>query len=264
MDTDRWEEKRQRWEQRRQERQTRWEARLSRRRANPAAGGIFGGAIVVAVGLLLLLDNLGIVRFRDVWQYWPVLLIVWGVSHVLSSQTPSGYAWGGIVALIGALFLLNNLDIIFFNFHILWPLIIVGVGVVMLVHALERHQYWGANAPPPSSDPMAESFAIFGNTNRRIDSQDFRGGKASSVFGEVIFDLRNAAMTADQAVIDLDVVFGSVKIFVPQTWLVQVRAATVFGGVEDKTLPPRPDPNVKTPRLIIAGNVVFGAISLFN
>ncbi|HTR37482.1 MAG TPA: DUF5668 domain-containing protein [Bryobacteraceae bacterium] len=263
MDTDRWEEKRQRWEQRRQERQTRWEARMARRHAHPAAPGIVGGAIVVAVGLLLLLDNLGIVRFHDVWQYWPVLLIVWGVSQILSSQTPSGYARGGIIALIGALFLLDNLDIIFFNFHLLWPLIIVGVGVVMLVHALERQQHWSAG-PAPSSDPMTQGSAVFGNAKRRIDSQDFRGGVANSVFGEVIFDLRDAVMTVDQAVIDVNVVFGAVKIFVPQTWLVQVRAASVFGGVEDKTLPPRPDPNTKTPRLIVTGSVVFGAINLYN
>lgn len=263
MDTDRWEEKRQRWEQRRMERQARWEARLARRRANPGAGGFFAGAIVVAVGLLLLLDNMGIVRFRDIWQYWPVLLIVWGVSHILTGHNAFCYAWGGVIALIGALFLLNNLDIMVFNFHLIWPLIIIAVGVGLLLHAFERQQY-GIAGRAASSDPMAEGFAVFGNTKRRIDSQDFRGGKASSVFGEVIFDLRNATMTVDEAVIDLDVVFGAVKIFVPQTWLVQVKAANVFGGVDDKTLPPRPDPNVKTPRLIIAGNVVFGGISLFN
>jgi predicted membrane protein len=263
MDTDRWEEKQQRWEQRRQERQTRWEARMARRRAYPGTGGFFAGAIVAAIGLLLLLDNLGIVRFHDIWQYWPVLLIVWGVSHILSSRNAFSYAWGGVIALIGALFLLNNLDIVFFNFHLIWPLIIIAVGVGMLLHAFER-QHYGMAGGPPSSDPMAEGFAIFGNTKRRVDSQDFRGGKASSVFGEVIFDLRSATMVVDEAVIDLDVVFGAVKIFVPQTWLVQVKAVTVFGGVEDKTLPPRPDPNVKTPHLIVAGNVVFGGISLYN
>jgi len=263
MDTNQWEERRQRWEQRRLERQARWEARMARRGPRSAASGMIVGAIVVAVGLLLLLDNLGIIRFRDLWQYWPVLLIVWGLSHIFSKRGLASYAWGGVIALIGALLLLDNLDIIFFNVHLIWPLIIIAVGVAMLLHALERQRY-GYAGVPPISDAMAQGMAVFGNVKRRIDSQDFRGGDASTVFGEVVFDLRNAAMTVDQAIIDVNVVFGAVKIFVPQGWLVQVKAATVFGGVEDKTLPPRSEPNTKVPRLVITGSVVFGGINLYN
>lgn len=262
MDTDRWEEKRQRWEQRRMERQARWEARRARGHHNPAPG-IFVGGIIIAVGLSLLLDNLGIIRLHDIWQYWPVLLIVWGVSHILTRNTGPGYIWGGVVALVGALLLLDNLDILYFNVHLIWPMIIIAAGVGMLLHALEHQRFWGGG-PPPSSDSITQGAAIFGNNRRRIDSQDFRGAEAHTVFGEVVFDLRSAAMTVDQAVIDVNVVFGAVKIFVPQTWLVQVKAASVFGGIEDKTLPPRPDPNTKTPRLVITGNVVFGAINLYN
>jgi predicted membrane protein len=263
MDTDRWEERRQRGEQRHKERQARWEARMARHPHHSATSGIFVGGIVVAVGLFLLLDNLGIVRIRDVWQYWPVLLIAYGASRVLSSRTPSGYAWGGVISLIGALLLLDNLDIIFFNVHLVWPIIIIAVGVSMLLRSMERGQYLARAGISGASDSAAGS-AVFGNVKRRIDSQDFHGGDANVVFGEVVFDLRSAGMTAEQAVIDVNVIFGAVKIFVPQTWLVQVKAATVFGGVEDKTLPPRPDPNTKTPRLVITGSVVFGGINLYN
>jgi len=38
----------------------------------------------------------------------------------------------------------------------------------------------------------------------------------------------------------------------------------VFGGVNDKTIHPKPDPNVKTPRLVITGAVIFGGITLRN
>ena len=55
----------------------RWDGRMRRHRSG--AGGIVIGGLIVAVGLLILLDNMGIVRFHDVWEYWPVLLIVFGV-----------------------------------------------------------------------------------------------------------------------------------------------------------------------------------------
>ena len=107
------------------------------RRYHSGASGLFFGAIVVAVGCLLLLDNLGIVRFHDVWQYWPVLLVAWGVSRVVDSRTPSGWIWGGMIALVGAFLLLDNLDIIVFNFAVVWPILLIAFGVSVLVRALE-------------------------------------------------------------------------------------------------------------------------------
>ena len=96
-------------------RRARWEDRVARRHYRSGSHGLFFGAIVVAVGCLLLLDNLGIVRFHDIWQYWPVLLVAFGVSRIVDSRTPSGWIWGGMVTLVGAFLLLDTLDIIAFQ-----------------------------------------------------------------------------------------------------------------------------------------------------
>ncbi len=73
------------------------------KRAGPTGNSAWrGGAIVVAIGCLLLLDNLGIVRFHDVWRYWPALVVAFGVSRIVDSREPGGWIWGGIVALAGA------------------------------------------------------------------------------------------------------------------------------------------------------------------
>jgi predicted membrane protein len=263
MDTDRWEERRQRWEQKQEARRARWEDRTARHRYRSGSHGIFFGAIVVAIGCLLLLDNLGIFRFHDVWQYWPVLLVAYGVSRIVDSRTPSGYVWGGVVAVIGAFLLLDTLDIIVFNFAVVWPLLLIAFGVSVLVRALE-HNRIGAGGPQYPTSPVVGSHAIFSETKSGTDTQDFHGGEATSIFGAVRFDLRNASMTVDEARMDVNVVFGEVEVRVPETWNVVNRAGVVFAGVNDKTIHPKPDPNVKTPRLVITGAVIFGGITLRN
>ena len=96
----------------------RFEEKMNRQRLHHSgSSGAVIGSIIVLVGLGLLLDNMGIVRFQDVWRYWPIFLIVYGISRILSGQSISGYVWGGAVSLIGAFLLLDNLDIIQFNFE---------------------------------------------------------------------------------------------------------------------------------------------------
>lgn len=263
MDTDRWEERRQRWEQKQQERRARWDDRMSRRQYRSGSHGIFFGAIVVAVGSLLLLDNLGIVRFHDVWQYWPVLLVAYGVSRIVDSRTPSGWVWGGVVALIGAFLLLDTLDIIVFNFAVVWPLLLIAFGLSVLVRAMEGNRF-RMGGPPSSTSPVVGTHAIFSESRSGSETQDFHGGDATAIFGAARFDLRNASMTVDEARIDVNVVFGEVEVRVPETWSVINRAGVIFAGVNDKTIHPKPDPNVKTPRVVITGAVIFGAITLRN
>jgi predicted membrane protein len=262
MDTDRWEEKRQRWEQKMDARRARWEDRMARRGHHSGSHGIFFGAIVVAVGCLLLLDNLGILRFHDVWQYWPVLLVAYGVSRVVDSRSLSGYVWGGMLALIGAFLLLDTLDIIVFNFNVVWPIILIAFGLSAVFRGVERRSF--PSGATSSTAPVVGTHAFFSDSKTGSDAQDFHGGDATAIFGAARFDLRNASMTVDEARIDVNVVFGEAEVRVPETWSVVNRAAVVFGGVNDKTIHPKPDPNAKTPRLVITGAVIFGAITLRN
>jgi predicted membrane protein len=245
-----------------QDRMKRREERWRNRKHHSSAAGVLIGAVIVGIGLLLLLDNMGIVRFHDVWRYWPVLLIIWGVSRVLDSQSISGYVWGGGIALVGAFILLDNLDIIIFNFDLIWPMIIIAFGLSMLLRAVDRKRYM--DGVPASGEPVLNVVAIFGGSKRTLDSQDFRGGEVVAVFGGVRLDLRRATISAEKAVIDINAIFGGVEVRIPDTWNVVMKGVGIFGGFDDKSIHPKADPNVKTPELIITGAAVFGGMSVTN
>ncbi len=166
-----------------------------------------------------------------------------------------------LIALIGAFLLLDNLDIIVFNAAVIWPVVLIAFGLSAVFRGVERKSFGGA---PMSTSPVVGTHAIFSESRSGSETQDFHGGEATAIFGAARFDLRNAAMTVDEARIDVNVVFGEVEVRVPETWSVVNRAGVIFAGVNDKTIHPKPDPNVKTPRVVITGAVVFGAITLRN
>lgn len=231
--------------------------------------GIVVGALIVAIGLVILLDNLGIVKVYDIWRFWPVILIGFGVSRVLESRHPGGQVWGGLMVLVGAAFLLDNLHILIFDFdvsHLIWPLAVIGFGVFMLLRAMDRRRILEGVPTTASTgtDGALGSWAIFSSVKRKVDSQDFKGCEATAVFGEVKIDLRKAGIAGDQAVIDVNALFGGVDIRVPDNWRVEMKGAGIFGAFEDKTIPPRVDPGVKSPQLIITGTAVFGAAKVDN
>ena len=107
-----------------------------------------------------------------------------------------------------------------------------------------------------------DEWAVFGGSRRRVDSQDFKGGEAFAMFGGVELDLRSAAITQDEVVIDARALFGGVDIQVPETCNVHVEGHGIFGGYDDQTSHTMPED--ARPRVVITGSAVFGGVVVKN
>ena len=267
---ERWARRQDAWNRRWERRQERW-ARRRYHRANhsPAAGIIFSVAII-ALGALFLLDNLGILRFYDVFRYWPAILIALGVVRLVDSRGSGSIVAGGLLTGIGALLLLDNLGLIVFDWRIFWPAILIALGILMLFRTTQWAQPPQGSAsapgqPPPQQPGMLNIHAMFTGVDRRIDAQDFRGGQIHAMFGGVEIDLRGAALAEAQATLDVNATFGGVDIQIPATWLVETRGTAVFGGFTDETIPPSVDPSAhQPPKLILTGYAMFGGVTVSN
>lgn len=238
--------------------------RMQRHRHHSAASGIIFGGLIVAIGLFLLLDNLHIIRARDVWQFWPLILVAFGLARIVESRSPARLLWGGLIAGVGALLFLDNLDLLppFLDFNVIWPVILIAFGGSMLFRAVERRKYLeGVSA---IEDTGGNWVAIFSGGKRRIDSGEFRHADVLAIFGGFQVDLRGATIPAEEAVIDVNALFGGVEIRVPETWTVLPKCIGVFGGIDDKTIPPKLEPGAKVQRLVITGAAVFGGVSIRN
>ena len=286
-DFDRYEERRRRWEEKMERRRERWESRWAGGRHRSGSGGLIIGVILAGIGVLLLLQNLGVLPIDDLWRYWPVILIAVGMSRIATACGTGGRVWGAAVALVGVVFLLDNLGYIRGNvWNYLWPVVLIVIGVGMLVRSMDRGNRWDWWNPSPPTDSggsagggtagaVASSvsggslqntlseWAFFGGLRRRIDSQDFEGGEAMAIFGGIRLDLDRAGTKKEEIRIEANAMFGGIDIRVPDTWAVTVRGTGIFGGYEDKTIEPRPSDG-KPPHLIITGVALFGGVTVKN
>lgn len=222
--------------------------------------GIIWGAVILAVGVLLLLDHMGLVAIGHLWKFWPLLMITGGVINLVE---PGKRPWGVFLIIAGTLFQLDGLGFINFRWADFWPLIIITSGAMIIWNSISTCRL--AGTLPAQSEMNAT--AVFGGVERRITARNFRFARISAVFGGVELDFHDADIDGTEAVIEINVVFGGVEIRVPENWHVEPRNQTVFGGFADSTrgAAAAVDPSTSNRKtLIITGSAVFGGIEIKN
>lgn len=240
---------------------------------NTAHRSLFALGLIVA-GALLFLDNLGILPIAHLRDYWPILIVIWGASMLGRGKEHA--VWALAMMAFGVLLTLGNLHIIHVTAVVIWPVLLIAFGIRMLVRPLQFHdwrtrhqlhaQSWKATTEAGFSGHRLDEATVFGSLNRRVDSQQFEGGKIDAVFGSVELDLSGAAISSadGKAEIEMTAVFGGIEITVPRTWKVVLKSTAVFGGCDDRTVPPRAEAGINPPTLIITGDAVFGGITIRN
>jgi len=100
-----------------------------------------------------------------------------------------------------------------------------------------------------------ERNSIFRSISEIIHELQFEGGTMNALFGNITLDLRNAAVPEDICELNVNVIFGGITIFVPETWNVEVHLNGIFSNIQDS----RAHSDVeKTHTLIIRGLCIFG------
>ena len=108
-----------------------------------------------------------------------------------------------------------------------------------------------------------EYSAVFTTLNKKIVTENFQGGKIDVVFAGGDLDLRNAKIPKGKTVnVEVNAVFGGVKLLVPPTWSVNSSVTGVFGGFENKTK--LPASSKEQGRINLTGAAVFGGGSVEN
>ncbi|MEM8894101.1 MAG: DUF5668 domain-containing protein [Bacteroidota bacterium] len=211
------------------------------------------GIILIILGSYFLLDNLDIIDIYIPWYFftWQMILIGIGLFNLLTGNRKAAFILIGI----GAFFLLPE----FFAFDIrdFWPVILIFIGVSFFLRNRDT------SIPKSSDDNSFDDLTVFGSNEKVVTSQQFVGGKSSTIFGSTKIDLRETQFSGNEAVIDSFTMFGSTEVVVPPEWEIESGMTPILGAFEDKRGAGRASaPGAK--KLYFKGTVLLGSVEVIN
>lgn len=205
------------------------------------------GVVLVLIGLLFLLDNLGYGIELPWWIFtWPSVFVVIALVNIFSGN----YRVAFVFLALAGFFYLQILDML--DMRTYWPILLIIIGLSYLLRNKNKE---AVNSRAQESDETYfDEMSIFGGTEKRLISNQLTGGKITNIFGGSEIDLREAK-AVDGAIIEVFTLFGGCEILVPTDWKVNVDTIAIFGGFSDsrKNVSPEANTTVK-----IKGFTMFG------
>lgn len=217
----------------------------------------FFGVTIVALGGILLLRNLEIIKF-DSWNVfwgtvWAAGLVLAGLVTIVSSQRLLTRAWGLLLMAAGVSVGLNAYGIIDVSiWKLFWPVVLIAVGLMMVFSIGSANR---KRAEKSGTDDN-EKVAIFYGEQSRVRG-DYTGGSLTAIFGGVDLDLRQANIK-DGAIIDVFTFCGGININLPDDVIVKNEVRGVLGGSDDKTMS---KPSAKK-TIYLRGECVLGGLEI--
>lgn len=157
--------------------------------------GIVIGSILVVVGILLLLDNLGIIDVSEALAHlWPLILVLIGLALLIKGRKLSS---------------------------------------TTISTAKQESVSASARGIKAETSTIIRT-EIFGDILLQVSSQEFSGGSLNTIFGDIRLDLRNAHLKEGEQHLRVSTVFGDTKIEIPEGMELSLEASTVLGSIKVK------------------------------
>jgi hypothetical protein len=227
---------------------------------NESIGRVFVGFMIILIGVIFLLGSLDKLDVGYVFSnYWPMLLVFVGIWQLFAAGGRNPET-GIILIIIGGLFMLSYWDILGVNaWKVIWPVVIIGVGLWIL---LKPRVFQRSPSGPGIREDDLGLFTMFSGLNRRIESQQFRGGRASVIFGGIDLDFTGAELAEGKATVELTAILGGMDVRVPRNWKVEVDGNAILGGVDDEHKSEIKEDNPQ--KLYIRATAILGGIDIRN
>lgn len=217
------------------------------------------GIILVIIGIIFLLKNYDIYLFPTDFISWEYFFILFGLLLFILSDNKTA----GIVFLAIGLFNLVPE---------LWPIIFVLIGLYIILkkrgnHPFNHFKHFKSEPNfeiPEDGKNYLEDINVFGGGSKLINTDNFKGGSAVSIFGGSEINLMGSKLAEGENSLEITAIFGGSTLIAPSEWKIELDVLSIFGGFSDKR---RKDPNIvydSNRVLVIKGLVLFGGGEIKN
>ncbi len=222
-------------------------------------GNVLWGLVLIALGLIIGLNALGLTNINIFFTGWWTLFII--VPSLIELIRSNNKMWSFIWLCIGIVLLLCAQNVL--SFHIIRKLIIPFVLVMIGINIIFKDTFNKKIAEKiktlnNNKGQFEEYCATFGEQKTDLAGQEFKGANLDAIFGSVELDISKAIIKQDQ-VINANAIFGGVEIRVPEGVNVKVKATPIFGGVDNKV---KTQYNESLPTIYINGAAIFGGVEI--
>ena len=206
------------------------------------SGRLIFGLAILLVGLVLLLNNMGLnidLDIRQLLSYWPVIPLLFGLNWLFlsfgSTKAEEGkkvfFSWSlfttALIAIaVGVVFLGRNLGLfqvdtrLFWN--LLWPFVLILIGINLL-------------RGRTVSGGKGGRFAFMGGSNvGGAQPWNLESGSYFALMGGLEIDLTSAILAEGETILDLTAIMGGIDVKIPREMAVVYDGSAVLGGVTFK------------------------------
>jgi len=225
---------------------------------------IIVGLVLITLAALLFADNFDIMPWN--WERyvftWQSLLIVIGLISLAKNESRTT---GIILITVGVFFLVAKIYAFPYGIrHLFWPTILAVIGILLIVRKKDHHSHIFSGREEVNTEDFIDDVAIFGGSEQKIKSRNFKGGKITNIFGGSSFDMLDAQLAPGQNVLDVFCMFGGSKFIVPADWKVRVDVTAIFGGFSDKRKSISTSDTSFDREFVVKGVVLFGGGEIKN
>ena len=99
------------------------------------------GSVLIALGIVFVLMNVGVIESVPIHDFWPVIIILIGIGKL--AQAGNGRErWGGVWMILLELWLqVSVLKLFGLSFHNSWSLLLIIFGMYIAGMALTKHSH---------------------------------------------------------------------------------------------------------------------------
>lgn len=111
---------------------------------------VMWGLVLIAVGVIFLLDRMDLVDVRSLWHYWPLLIVAAGINQTIGYPSAREFCSGLWTAFIGLWLFAVFEGFLGLSFRNSWPLFLLMWGLQMVLSPLINRRF-------PQSPQSAQS-----------------------------------------------------------------------------------------------------------